>query len=215
VTARPPRLPVRRALALVVALALASPAAPAAAARDHGEFSVAARAGAIFPQPFSRLGASFLAGVEVAWAAPILSRRLALAADLGVSAPEAAGSGASPIVGGNYGWHAMTREVVFGLLVYFRQPIRRFTLYLGVGPRLVVADTVVGGTTQSGARLVPAHDSAARVAAGVTPGFGVRTAAGQIFLEVPMCFGATVAERLTGAVDLGWLGVAAGWRVAF
>jgi hypothetical protein len=193
-------------------LAVAAPPAPAPA-RDRGEWMVAARAGAFLPEPFSPLGASFLAGVEAGWALPPWKHRFVIVADAGVTAPEAAGHAASPSVGGAYAWHVQLREIAFGLSLYYRHPIGRFTPYLGVGPRLLVVDSAVEGA--AGAQpFAPTRQTSAHVGAGVVPGFAIAAGPGQAFVELPLCF-ARAVERATGEFNAGSIALAFGYRVWF
>jgi hypothetical protein len=198
--------------ALVLALALG---APAWARADRGEFLVAARAGASFSQPFSSLGTSYLAGFELGWVLPVWRHRLAFTLDGQLSAPDADGQSSAPgVVGGSYRWHLQTRQVALGVTAFVRQPIGRTTLYLGVGPRLIVLDSEVDGASSAMGRIAPSRERSPEAGLGVVPGVGVRLGPGQLFFELPVIV-AAIEQRTTGSVSAGSIALGAGYRVLF
>jgi hypothetical protein len=196
---------VTRALAVVACLAIALPAR----AGDRGEWMVAARAGAAFADALSPLAPSFLAGVEVGWALPFWKHRLVIVADAAVSAPEASGTSQA------FAWHATLREIGFGLELYYRHPIGRFTPYLGAGPRLLLIDSIVDGAAGSPpSSIAPTRETSAHVGAGVTPGLAFTLGPGHLFLDLPLTF-APAVTRTTGAFLAGSVALAVGYRLWF
>ncbi len=194
-----------RVFAVVACLVAARPAL----ARDRGEWMVAARAGAAFADAFAPLGPSFLTGVEVGWALPFWRHRVALVADAAVSAPEASGASQA------FAWRATVREIGFGLQIYYRHPIGRFTPYLGAGPRVLLIDALVDGAAGSPASpIAPSRETSAHVGAGVTPGLALALGPGHLFVDLPLTFVPAVT-RTTGAFLAGSVAVAAGYRLWF
>jgi len=177
---------------------------------------LAARVGALVPQPFSSLGSSYLVGVEGGWVAPVWKRRLAVAADVAFSAPDGDGQFQSAAATAPVSWHANVREVLIGVQLVVRQPFRRVMPYLSVGPRLLVVDSLVSG--QAGAaRLPTSREVTVAVGLQIAAGLGVTLGPGQLFVEVPCAFLWRVgrAPQLTGDFNPSALTVAAGYRVFF
>jgi outer membrane protein W len=201
-------------LAAAVIAAATAATASTAHARDRGDFTVAARTGAVFPQPFSSLETSYLAGAELGWIAPFWKRHLAIAADVALTAPEADGGAAAPgTMSGGFRWHLVEREVTVGLYVFLRHRFGRFTPYLGGGPRVFVLEAVATGSS-GGDRFAPTRETQVTVGGGIVPGVGGALGPGQVFVELPLAF-ASSTQRTTGAASVSTLALAFGYRVLF
>jgi len=186
------------------------------ASARQGEVLVAARAGALLPQPFSSLSASYLVGLEAGWVAPVWKKRLAVSVDIGFGAPEAEGRILSGSTVAPVDWRAQVREVTIGISLALRQAIGRFMPYLAVGPRLLVVDALVSGHAGD-TRLPTNRESSVALGLSLVPGLGLSLPPGQLFLEVPLSFVWRVgtAPVLTGDFDPSTIAVAAGYRVFF
>ena len=177
---------------------------------------VAVRLGALVPEPFSSLGASWMVGVEAGWVAPAWRHRIGVVADLGFSMPGADGQLTSGQAASAVSWHASVREVTLGVAVELRLPIGRVMPYLRLGPRLEVVDALVGGHSGD-ARLPTTREDSVALGLQLVPGVGLQVGPGQLFVEVPVAFlwrvGGT--PRLTGDFNPSTLAVAAGYRIFF
>jgi hypothetical protein len=204
-----------RPLLFVACFAWVACFASLAAARS-GEVMVAGRVGALMPQAFSSLGASYLVGIEAGWVAPVWKKRLAISIDLGFGNPAADGHIASAATAAPVDWHASVREITIGLSLALRQAIGRFMPYLAVGPRLVIVDSLVGGSSGA-ARLPTSREDSLALGVSIVPGLGFSLPPGQLFLEVPISLAWRVgnAPRLVGDFDPSFIGVTAGYRVFF
>ncbi len=196
---------------VVVLLVLAG--AGARAERDRGELFAGARVGAAFPDAWSRLGPSFVVGVEAGWVLPVARHRLALALDGAFTAPGYDGSAVDPTLG-SYSFQLAAREVIVGASLVYRHPLGRWTPYGGLGPRLVVLDARAAGMLANGARLPPTHDTAVGGGGGGLVGLGVRLGPGEAFADLRVD-AAPVHDRTSGDVVAGAVFLAAGWRFIF
>jgi hypothetical protein len=189
---------------------------PSVAQARSGEVMLAARIGALVPQPFSTLGSSYLVGVEGGWVAPVWKRRLGVAADVAFSAPDGEGQFQSSAAASAVSWRGTVREIMVGLQLVVRQPFGRLTPYLQAGPRLLVLDTLLSGHAGD-ARLPTSRESAVALGVQIAAGLGLTLGAGQLFVEVPCAFLWRVgtAPQLTGDFNPSALTVAAGYRVFF
>jgi hypothetical protein len=200
--------------ALIVAVIALLPSL--AAARDRGELLLAPRAGVLLPYGFSALGASYLVGVEVGWALPILKHRLAVTVAGDFTAPEASGSASDARLdasGGAYTWHLSQREVILGLSLVYRHPLGRVTPYAGLGPRLFFLDSRIDGNA-GGAHIAQSHEQSTQIGGGAVVGLGVRAGPGDLFCELGVD-ASPIDHRTTGPSNSGALAIAAGYRVIF
>jgi hypothetical protein len=196
------------ALAAVAVAALV--AAPARAAPDRGQFSIAVKLGATVPQPFSRLTTSYLVGFDVGWAPPIWKRRFTLVLDGALTSPTANGS--DPVVA-DARWSLVAHEALLGLVVEYRHAIGRVVPYVGAGVRVYFLDSRVSGDV-AGAHIATTSERSVR-AGGVFPvGVGVTLGPGHLFVELTVSV-ATVDGRTTGPANAGFLSAALGYRVTF
>jgi len=200
--------------ALIVAVVALAPSL--ASARDRGELLLAPRAGLLLPYGFSALGASYLVGVEVGWALPVLKHRLAVTVAGDFTAPEASGSAGDPRLdasGGAYTWHLSQREVILGLSLVYRHPLGRVTPYAGLGPRLFLIDARIDGNA-GGAHIAQSHEQSTQIGGGAVVGLGVRAGPGDLFAELRVD-ASPIDHRTTGPSNTGALAIAAGYRVIF
>ena len=201
--------------ALIVTAVVALAASPASA-RDRGELLLAPRAGVLLPYGFSPLGASYLVGVEIGWALPVLKHRLAVTLAGDFTAPEASGSATDARLdasAGAYSWHLSQREVIVGLSLVYRHPLGRVTPYAGVGPRLFLLDARIDGNA-GGAHIAQSREQSTQVGGGAVVGLGVRAGPGELFGELRVD-ASPIDHRTTGPSNTGALGIAAGYRVTF
>ena len=197
-------------LALVVLLGLA---APAVARGDRGQLLVGARVGAAFADAWSRLGPSYVVGVDAGWAPPVLRRRLFVAVDAAFTAPSARGE-AADVNGAAYRFRLTAREVILGASIGWRQSFGRVTPYAGVGPRLFVVDSAVDGSGPGVARLPAVRERAVAGGGGGLVGVGVRLGPGAVFADLRVDAG-PLRSRTTGDTVVGAIFVAGGYRLAF
>jgi opacity protein-like surface antigen len=183
----------------------------AAPGRDRGQVLLAVKAGGLFAEPFSKLGASYVVDLEIGYALPVLKHRLAIALDGAYTAPEASGSGTNPqTTAGSYHWHLQQREAIVGLTLYYRHPVGRVTPYLGVGPRLFLLQSEIDGS--SGATTIhTSSEVSTKVGVGVPLGLGVRLGPGDLFVEGGFAW-APIDHRITGDSNTGALTVSLGYR---
>jgi hypothetical protein len=202
-----------RALIVAAVVALAP---SLASARDRGEFLLAPRAGVLLPYGFSALGPSYLVGVEVGWALPVVEHRLAVTVAGDFTAPEASGSAGDARLdasSGAYTWHLSQREVILGLSLVYRHPLGRVTPYAGLGPRLFLLDSRIEGNAGA-AHIAQSHEQSTQVGGGAVVGLGVRAGPGDLFAELRVDV-SRIDHRITGPSNTGALAIAAGYRVTF
>ncbi len=179
---------------------------------------VAVSVGALMPEPFSSLSASWLVGLQAGWVAPAWHRRLALAADLSFAMPDSSGDLQSMSAASGVAWHAALREVSIGISFELRQPIGRFTPYLRAGPRLLIVDALVGAHSDGDAtRLPSSRENSLALGLQLVPGVGFALPAGQLFVELPVLLLWRVGStpQLTGDFNPSAICLAAGYRVFF
>jgi hypothetical protein len=196
------------------------PAATVSAApqkRDRGEFLIAVKAGGLFAEAFSRLGASYLVDVELGYALPVLKHRLAITVEAAYTAPENDGSTHDPRLdasaGGAYNWHLEQRELILGLTLIYRHPIGRLTPYIGVGPRLFLLESKVSGSA-SGTKIITTTEDSTKVGAGIPLGLGFRLGPGDLFLELAINV-SPIDHKATGDSNTGSIGLTLGYRFVF
>lgn len=184
--------------------------------KDRGDFTVAVKVGALFPQAFSKLETSYLVDLEIGWALPVLKHRLAITVDGAFTDPQANGSTSDPRLdasGGTYSWHLEQRELMFGLTLWYRHPIGRWIPYIGVGPRLFLLESLVNGKAGS-AGIVTSSEDSTKVGAGIPIGVGFTLGPGHLFAELALNI-APIDHRTTGDDNTGSLSLSLGYRVVF
>jgi hypothetical protein len=209
---------------VLVALLLAASAAASAdetvvaappPKKDRGQFLIAVKAGGVFAEPFSRLGASYLVDLEIGYALPVLKHRLAITLEGMFTDPEANGTNTDPRLdastGGVYSWHLEQRELILGASLVYRHPLGRWTPYVGLGPRLFLLQSKVNGTAGN-AKISASTESSTKVGAGIPLGVGVRLGPGDLFLEASWNE-AAIDHRATGDSNTGFLSLALGYRL--
>lgn len=171
---------------------------------------VAVRVGAAFPDAWSKLGPSYVVGVEAG--ATVWRQRLAVVVDGAFTSPSAGASGMDPALG-PYAVTLDAREVIVGASLVYRHPLGRVVPYAGAGPRLVVFDAHERGS--AGTAALPAErELAVGGGGGAFVGVGVRLGPGEAFVDV-RGEAAPVRDRLSGDVVAGGLFVAGGYRLSF
>jgi len=185
--------------------------------KDRGEVMVAAKAGVLLPQAFSKLNTSYLVELEVGYALPVLKHRLALSLNGGFTAPELDGSMTDPRLdasaGNAYNWHLQQQELIFGLTLTYRHPIGRWIPYVGVGPRLFLLQSNVTGSA-SGTPINGSSEQSTKFGVGIPLGFGVTLGPGHLFAEFTINI-SNIDHRTTGDVDVGSssMSLAVGYRL--
>ncbi len=186
---------------------------------DRGAFVVGLKFGGLFAQPFTegRLGASFLASVEVGYVLPFVRRGFQLLLDVGYTQPTASGTMLDPRVrsnGGNYDWNMIQRELVTGFTVMYRLTLigqGRVAPYIGVGPRLFFLQTVISGS--AGASVISeSREQSMRFGLSVPLGVDIGLGPGRVFIEALMLW-APVQHRITGDSSVGSINALAGYRL--
>lgn len=188
----------------------------AAPSRDRGQILLAPKIGVLLPYGFSNLGASYLVGLELGYALPVLKHRLAITLDGEFTAPEASGSTTDPRLdasSGAYSWHLSQREVILGLSLVYRHRIGRLTPYAGIGPRLFLLDSRITGTA-GGAPISQSSEVSTKVGVGIPLGLGFHLGPGDLFAELQIDY-AGIDHRITGDTNTGSLSLAAGYRLIF
>ncbi|MFI5288558.1 MAG: hypothetical protein ACHQ17_02865 [Polyangia bacterium] len=184
--------------------------------KDRGDFLIAVKIGALFPQAFSKLETSYLVDLELGWALPVLKHRLAISLDGAFTDPQADGQTTDPRLdasGGSYTWHLEQRELMFGLTLWYRHPIGRFIPYIGAGPRLFLLESRVRGQAGS-AGIITSSEESTKIGAGIPLGFGVTVGPGHLFAEVALNI-APIDHRTTGDDNTGSLSLSLGYRLVF
>ena len=172
---------------------------------------VAVRIGAALPDAWSKLGPSYVVGVEAG--ATVWRQRLAVVVDGAVTGPSASAAGIDPAIGA---WSVAldAREVILGASLVYRHPLGRVVPYAGAGPRLVVFDARESGTAGMNAALPAERDLSVGGGGGGFVGVGVRLGPGEAFVDV-RADAAPVHTRLSGDVVAGAFFVAGGYRLTF
>jgi hypothetical protein len=185
-------------------------------ARDRGQILIAPKLGVLLPYGFSSLRASYLVGLELGYALPVLRHRLAVTLAGEFTAPEASGTGTDPrldAAAGAYSWHLSQRELILGVSLVYRHRIGRLVPYAGVGPRLFLLDSRVEGAA-GGATISQSSEVSTKVGAGVPVGLGVQLGPGDLFAELELQL-APIDHRTTGSANSGSLSLALGYRLVF
>lgn len=185
-------------------------------AHDRGIVLVAPKVGVLLPYGFSRLGASYLVGLEVGYALPVLHHHLAITIEGEFTNPSASGSTTDPRLdasSGAYSWSLSQRELILGLSLVYRHPIGRFVPYVGVGPRLFLLDSRVTGTAGT-APISQSSEVSTKVGAGIPVGCGFHLGPGDLFAELQLNVSG-IDHRTTGDSNTGSLSLAAGYRFTF
>jgi hypothetical protein len=187
--------------------------------KDRGQVLLAVKVGALFAEPFSGLGASYLVEIELAYTLPVLKHHLALALNGAFTAPEANGTGTDPRLdastGGAWNWHLQQFEGILGLSLIYRHPIGRFTPYVGIGPRLFLLESRISGSA-GGAAISMSTETSTKVGGGLPLGLGIRLGPGDLFAEFALNI-CNIDHRTTGDASVGVssLQLAAGYRLIF
>jgi len=172
---------------------------------------VALRVGAALPDAWSKLGPSYVVGVEAG--VTVWRQRLAVVVDGAFTGPSAHTSGTDPAIGA-YSVELDAREVILGASLVYRHPLGRVVPYAGVGPRLVVFDAHEHGTAGMSAALPAESELAVGGGGGGFVGVGVRLGGGEAFVDV-RADAAPVHDRLSGDVVAGAVFIAGGYRLVF
>ena len=188
--------------AALPAVASAEPAAPVAL--------VGARLGGIVPldglSPFASVG------VELGVVLPAARRRLAIVVAVDYTQPTAAGTEMDPrVAGGSYTWAITERELaIMPLLVYRATGVKRFTPYVGVGPRLLLLESTVGDDGLPA--FLDTTEVSTKVGVGVPIGAELRAGPGRVTGELLLQYGA-LDHVATGDSHTGAVSLAIGYRL--
>jgi hypothetical protein len=180
---------------------------------EGGEFLIGLKGGGVFPQPFSKLDTSYLFDFEIGGTLPIVQRRLTLLLDVGLTQPTADGTTSDPrlaMAGSSYTWHLDQRELIVGASLIYREPGRRFTPFVGIGPRLFVLESTVSG--QAGMTpIAGSNEASVKVGVGVPLGIELAAGPGHLIVEVDFDVG-PLDHETTGDSTTGMFAAVLGYR---
>jgi hypothetical protein len=186
------------------------------APRMKSHLTLAVKAGGLFAQPFSKLGTSYLLDVELGWVFRALHNHLAVTADAAYTAPKASGTRMDPRLdqsGGSYTWNLEQRELVLGLSVMYRVPMKKLLLYAALGPRVFLLQSKVHGTAGS-APISTSTEQSTKVGLGIPLGIGYHMGPGHLVFEVNTMVSG-LSHKTTGSSNTGSLSTALGYRFLF
>lgn len=188
---------------------------PPARGRSTGAAFIGAKLGALLPQAFSPLGASFYTELEGGYLLPPLRRAFSVHGSFAVALPQLGGTIADPrVAGGSYSYEQPSQQFLLGLTVLCHVPLGRLQPYLGVGPRLSIVRTVSSGMAQSGAAIPTSVETSTQPGIAVPLGLDVQLGPGRLFVELQLLYAAS-PQASTGSGNFGSLTAAAGYRMVF
>lgn len=183
---------------------------------DRGAGFLGLKVGALLPQIFSTLGASYFVELEGGYYLPFARRLLSVGGSFGFSAPtlDAAVLPDPRVAGGSYSYSQPSQQFLLGLTVMGNIPLGRVVPYLGVGPRLSIVRTPSSGSAASGAAIDLSVETSQQVGVGVPLGVNLLLGPGRLFAEVQLLW-AKSPQKSTGDASFGALSAAAGYRLVF
>jgi opacity protein-like surface antigen len=189
----------------MLALLLAAPAARADEAKPP-TLLLGLGAGAYIPT--SRLGPSFLVGIDAAVQLPLLERKLGIGAGLGYSQPTTSGTiEDSRVPGASADYSSTMRELLLDVRLSFRilSWQRRWSPHVGIGPSFYFLSHKVTSLalTQS--------ETSTQVGFLFVAGADLALGPGAVVGEIRIPF-ATVGQRTTGESNVGAISILVGYR---
>ena len=169
------------------------------------------RGGALIPQVFNLLDASYTAGLGVGYVLPFLDYRVAIVLDAFYTAPQRSQTLMDPrLASGSYQYTMTQNDVAMflGFLVHFTDLARDLVVpYAGLGARVHFLWSDVDGT--SGGHPLGFHRETSTQGGGaIRVGCGIRVGPGLIALDVELGL-APLDHIITGGSNIGALNVAA------
>lgn len=178
---------------------------------DRGAGVIGVKVGALLPQPFSPLGASWMVVVEGGYLLPFHHRLIGIVGSVGVTMPTVSGSALSDsrVGGGSFDYQQQSQQFLLGLTVVGHIPLGRLVPYVGVGPRAFVVRTVSSG--QAGGSAFPeSSELSVEPGVGVPVGLGILLGPGRLTAELQLLYAPT-HQRSTGPGSFGSMSIAAGY----
>lgn len=180
--------------------------------QDRGAGVIGVKVGALLPQAFSPLGASFLAELEGGYLLPFARRLIGIVGSVGVTMPTVSGSSiADPRVnGGSFSYQQTSQQFLLGLSVVGHIPLGRVVPYIGVGPRAFIVRTPSDG--QAGSSAIPgSSELSVSAGVGVPVGLEVLLGPGRLCAELQLLY-SPASQRSTGTGSFGSMTAALGYR---
>lgn len=181
-------------------------------AEDKGAGVIGLKLGALLPQAFSPLGASFLLELQGGYLLPYYHRLIGIVGSVGVTLPTVSGSAvADPRVsGGSFDFQQQSQQFLLGLTLVGHIPLGRLVPYVGVGPRAFVVRTESAGTA-GGSPFPGNSELSVESGVGVPVGLDLLLGPGRLGVEFQL-FYAPAHQRSTGEGSFGSMSIAAGYR---
>lgn len=179
---------------------------------DKGAGSIGLRVGALLPQAFSPLDASWMLELEGGYLLPFYRRLIGIVGSVGVTLPTVSGSGVSdPRVSGNsFDYRQQSQQFLLGLTLVGHIPLGRIVPYVGVGPRAFVVRTESAGA--AGGNAFPGNSElSVEPGVGVPVGLEVLLGPGRLGAEFQLLY-APAQQRSTGPGSFGSMVIAVGYR---
>lgn len=211
----PSPIPGRLASGILASLVVLAAAVTPAAADElaHPErVVVGGKLGGI--APFDGLSPFVSVGVEVGYVLPVANRRIAVALTADYTQPTTTGRESDPrVTGGTYTWKLTEQELgIMPVVVYRLMAVKGVVPYGGIGPRILLARSVVrdNGTPA----IMETVEHSTRIGVGVPLGAELALGPGRAIGELLLQYG-TLNHVATGDENTGAVSLSVGYRLAF